>query len=82
MGSQRDVDVLVVGSGTAGPAAPVAAHERGARRVLVAEGVVGGSSRSSGGIVTGAGSRLQKAAGIEDDTGTFFHHYLALNRSV
>ena len=68
MGSQRDVDVLVVGSGAAGLAAAVAAHEHGARRVLVAgsEGVVCGSSRLSGGVVMGSGSRLQNAAGIED----------------
>jgi fumarate reductase flavoprotein subunit len=73
---------LVVGSGAAGLAAAVAAHEHGARRALVAEseGVVGGSSRLSGGVVMGSGSRLQKAAGIEDDADTFFHDYLVLNR--
>jgi fumarate reductase flavoprotein subunit len=82
VGSQRDVDVLVIGSGAAGLAAALAAHEQGARRVLVAEpeGVVGGSSRLSGGVVLGSGSRLQKAAGIEDDTDRFFRDYLVLNR--
>ncbi len=81
MSTERDVDVLVIGSGAAGLAAAVAAYERGARRLLVAEseGVVGGSSRLSGGVVMGSGSRLQKAAGIEDDVNTFFHDYLVLN---
>ena len=55
-GEERDVDVLVVGSGAAGLAAALTARQRRAR-VLVAEseGVVGGSSRLSGGLVMGAG---------------------------
>ncbi|MGQ0464168.1 MAG: FAD-dependent oxidoreductase [Sporichthyaceae bacterium] len=77
-----DVDVLVVGSGAAGLSAALTAHEHGARRVLVAEAMaeVGGSSRLSGGIVMGAGSALQKAAGIDDDPGDLFHEYMQLQR--
>ncbi|MFM7094610.1 MAG: FAD-dependent oxidoreductase, partial [Actinomycetota bacterium] len=50
-----DVDVIVIGSGIAGLAAAHSAWEAGMKRVLVAEseGVVGGSSRLSGGIVMG-----------------------------
>jgi flavocytochrome c len=82
VGSERDVDVLVIGSGAAGLAAALAAHEHGAGRVLVAESedVVGGSSRLSGGVVMGSGSRLQKAEGIEDDVDTFLRDYLVLNQ--
>lgn len=78
----RDLDVLVVGSGVAGLAAALTARERGAERVLVAEGegVVGGSSRLSGGLIMGAGTRYQKALGIDDDAGAMFHDYLQLNR--
>jgi hypothetical protein len=62
-----DVDVLVVGSGAAGLSAALAACEAGASRVLVAEseGVVGGSSRLSGGLIMGAGTRYQRALGID-----------------
>ncbi|MGY1810834.1 FAD-dependent oxidoreductase [Blastococcus sp. SYSU D00669] len=76
-----DVDVLVVGSGAAGLAAAVSAREHGAGSVLVAEaeGVVGGSSRLSGGLTMGAGTRYQRALGIDDDADALFHHYLTLN---
>jgi fumarate reductase flavoprotein subunit len=78
----RDVEVIVVGSGVAGLAAALTARERGATSVLVAEseGVVGGSSRLSGGLIMGAGTRYQKALGIEDDPESLFHDYMQLNR--
>ena len=77
----HDVDVLVVGSGVAGLAAALTARENGARSVLVAEaeGVVGGSSRLSGGLTMGAGTRYQRAIGIEDDADSLFHDYMTLN---
>ncbi len=79
---RRDVDLVVVGSGGAGLCAALTAHDRGARRILVAEseGVVGGSSRLSGGLVMGAGTRHQRAAGIDDDADALFHDYMAVNR--
>ena len=69
MRPERDVDVLVVGSGAAGLAAALSARENGARSVLIAEseGQVGGSSRLSGGLMMGAGTRYQRALGIVDD---------------
>jgi succinate dehydrogenase/fumarate reductase flavoprotein subunit len=82
MDQERDVDVIVVGSGVAGLAAALTARERGASSVLVAEseGVVGGSSRLSGGLIMGAGTRYQKALGIDDDPESLFHDYMQLNR--
>jgi fumarate reductase flavoprotein subunit len=82
MGSDRDVDVLVMGSGAAGLSAALAARESGADSVLVAEaeGIVGGSSRLSGGLTMGAGTRYQKALGIEDDADSLFHDYMQLNQ--
>lgn len=79
---QRDVDVLVLGSGAAGLAAALTAREAGAERVLISEaaGEVGGSSRLSGGIVMGAGSALQRAAGIEDSPADLFQEYMQLQR--
>ncbi len=80
--ASRDVDVVVVGSGAAGLCAALSARARGARRVLVAEAeaVVGGSSRLSGGLVMGAGTRYQRALGIHDDAASLYHDYLQLNR--
>src|SRR4051812_24301643 len=80
--TDRDVDVLVIGSGAAGLSAALAARESGAENVLVAEaeGVVGGSSRLSGGLTMGAGTRYQKALGIEDDADSLFHDYMQLNQ--
>ena len=81
MSTDRDVDVLVVGSGAAGLAAALSARDSGAGSVLVAEaeGVVGGSSRLSGGLTMGAGTRYQRALGIEDDADSLFHDYMTLN---
>jgi flavocytochrome c len=77
-----DVDVLVIGSGAAGLSAALAARQAGAERVLVAEGegIVGGSSRLSGGLMMGAATRYQKAQGIEDSPEALFHDYLTLNQ--
>jgi fumarate reductase flavoprotein subunit len=62
-----DVDVLVIGSGGAGLAAAVAAHESGAN-VAVVEKLdrPGGNTALSTGSVPGAGTRFQKQAGIDD----------------
>jgi flavocytochrome c len=78
----RDVDVVVVGSGAAGLAAALSARSCGAASVLVAESeaIIGGSSRLSGGLIMGAGTRYQRAAGIEDSAAALFHDYIALNR--
>ena len=77
----RDMDVIVIGSGAAGLAAALAAHEAGAERILVAEaeGIIGGSSRLSGGLMMGAGTRYQRALGIDDDWEALFHDYMTLN---
>lgn len=77
----RDMDVIVIGSGAAGLSAALAANEAGAERILVAEaeGIVGGSSRLSGGLMMGAGTRYQRALGIDDDWEALFHDYMTLN---
>jgi flavocytochrome c len=80
--NEVDVDVVVIGSGIAGLAAANSAWEAGLKRVLVAEGegVVGGSSRLSGGIVMGAPTRYQQMAGIKDSADMLFHDYMSLNQ--
>jgi fumarate reductase flavoprotein subunit len=60
-------DVLVVGGGGCGLAAAIAAHDAGVE-VAVVEKLErpGGNTALSTGSVPGAGSRFQRAAGIED----------------
>lgn len=81
MARHPDVDVLVIGSGAAGLAAALQARDAGARSIIVAESedIVGGSSALSGGYVMGAGTRIQRAAGIDDSAEALFRHYLTLN---
>jgi fumarate reductase flavoprotein subunit len=81
MSENVHVQVAVVGSGIAGLSAALSAWDAGARQILVIESqeVVGGSSRLSGGIIIGAGTRFQTAKGIEDDGEHLFHEYMAWN---
>jgi len=76
-----DFAVVVIGSGLGGLAAALTARENGCRDVLVveSEGVLGGSTRLSGGVIMGSRSRLQRAAGIEEDEDDLFSDYLAIN---
>lgn len=76
-----DYDVIVIGSGAAGLSAAVSASEAGAGSVIIvdSEARVGGSSRLAGGVIMGAGSAVQRAAGIDDDPSDLVHEYLSLN---
>ena len=62
-----DLDVLVIGAGSCGLAAAIAAHDAGASvAILEKRRRPGGNSSLSTGSLPGAGSRFQRAAGIED----------------
>ena len=70
-------DVLVAGGGGAGLSAAIAAAERGAAVVLIEKGHrLGGATGMSVGTISAAGTALQEAAGVRDDTGTHFQDYL------
>lgn len=65
--------VVVVGAGTAGIPAALAALDAGADVVLVEKGhTVGGVLWVSGGLTSGADSRLQRAKGIDDSAESHF----------
>lgn len=61
------LDVLVIGGGGCGLAAAIAAHDAGAETAIVEKlDRPGGNTALSTGSVPGAGSRFQRAAGIQD----------------
>jgi fumarate reductase flavoprotein subunit len=66
------VEVLIIGAGAAGLVAALSAHEAG-REVLVLEREAepSGSTALSAGLIPAAGTRLQKAAGIDDSADLF-----------
>lgn len=60
-------DVIVVGAGIAGLSASVKAAELGANVLVLEQAArVGGSGNLAGGSIVGAGTIIEKEAGIED----------------
>lgn len=69
----RIVDVVVVGAGAAGLSAAATGGENGSSVILLeSQPAVGGSSALSGGYVYGAGTTVQRGAGIEDSAEALF----------
>jgi len=63
-----ETDVLVVGAGGCGLVAALAAHEAGARVAIVEKRErAGGNTALSTASIPAAGTRFQRAAGIDDD---------------
>lgn len=72
-----DADIGIVGAGLAGLSAAVKAIELGYNVVVFEEsGQVGGSATVAHGWVTGAGTQIQKEAGIEDSPEHFYDDIL------
>src|SRR5215475_8727110 len=62
-----EIEILVIGAGACGLAAAIAAHDAGASVAIVEKCArPGGNSSLSTGSIPGAGTRFQRAAGIED----------------
>jgi fumarate reductase flavoprotein subunit len=81
-GGSVDYDVVVVGGGAAGLSAALSAQEHGAHVLLVeAADQTGGSTALSGGAFLAAGTSVQRAAGITDDSAQeFYEFFVAVNR--
>lgn len=68
----RDADVVVAGAGAAGMVAALVAAHRGARVTLLERDLAEPANLSiSGGLFAAAGTRWQRAAGVEDGPGRF-----------
>src|SRR5215218_4066500 len=73
------VDLVVVGSGGGGMVAALAAHEAGARAlVLEKQDVVGGSTCMSGGVVWVPDNPVMRADGIADSYESAMAHFEAV----
>ncbi len=70
--TEFDIDVLVIGAGAGGLTAAIAAADAGASVALVEKFErPGGNSSLSTGSIAGAGTRMQREAGIEDSPARF-----------
>ena len=68
-GEEAQADVIVVGGGASGLAAAASALESGARVIVLEKAShTGGSAALSAGIVTAAGTDIQKASGLPADS--------------
>jgi fumarate reductase flavoprotein subunit len=75
-----ETDVVVVGGGAAGLPAAIEAAETGAKVILLEKmPFLGGSAVRSGGIVFGAGTSVQKKAGIKDNADALYEYCMTLN---
>jgi fumarate reductase flavoprotein subunit len=73
------LDLLAIGGGGCGLAAAIAAHDAGLEAAVVEKlDRPGGNTALSTGSVPGAGSRFQRAAGIEDSAERMIADYEAL----
>jgi len=77
-----DYDVIVIGAGGAGMVAALSAREEGANVLLLEAGErAGGSTALSGGVYYAAGTSVQRACGIENDSpDAMFLYYMTLNQ--
>ena len=76
--STTSCDVLVVGAGGAGAAAASQAAANGAKTIVIEKGASQmGSSVLALGTFYGAGTQLQKAAGIQDDPSGLLDYFMS-----
>jgi fumarate reductase flavoprotein subunit len=76
-----EADVVVVGGGGAGVTAALTAIQNGAKKVILLEkeSALGGTSATAGGIMWGAETHIQKAAGIKTSKDEAFEEYMGFN---
>jgi fumarate reductase flavoprotein subunit len=81
---RSETDVLIIGGGGAGMCAVLEAQERGASCIIVeADNKLGGATALCSGVFYAAGTSIQRAAGVLDDTPDAMYEYIVtLNRAA
>lgn len=80
LGAADEIAVAIVGAGACGLTSALAAHEAGAEAVLLErDAVPSGSTALSAGLIPAAGTRFQRALGIDDDPALFAADVMAKN---
>ena len=76
---EKQADVVVIGAGIAGITAAITAAENGADVILLEkQGVFGGSTTRSEGMIMGAGTDFQAENGVEDSADAMFADMMAV----
>ncbi|HHZ01401.1 MAG TPA: FAD-dependent oxidoreductase [Tissierellia bacterium] len=76
-------DVIVVGAGFAGVNAAIEAADLGAKVMLFEQNsIIGGSINYAGGTLSGAGTKMQKDAGVEDTPELFYEDIKRLGGDI
>lgn len=69
----NETDVVVIGGGGAGITAAIAAHEKGAKVILIEKtSMLGGNTNYATGGINAADTKIQKALGIKDSPELYF----------
>ncbi len=80
LGAADEIAVAIVGAGACGLTAALAASELGAEVVLLErDAIPSGSTALSAGLIPAAGTRFQRALGIDDDPALFAADIMAKN---
>ncbi len=76
----KQADVIILGTGAAGKAAALAAHETGAEVLLVEKhDRIGGTSAISGGVIWVADNPRMRAAGMADSSDDALAYFRSLD---
>lgn len=79
----KTYDVIVVGGGTAGMPAALFAAKRGAKVLIVdAAPTIGGTMFMTGGMLSAAGTKLQKSKGIVDSPQSHFDDVMRMSKGT
>lgn len=83
LASRTQWDLIVVGGGNAGLPTAIFAAERGARVLIIeAGGAIGGTLFMSSGMMSAAGTKLQKSLGIEDTPQSHYDDVMRISKGT
>ncbi|MBQ3437319.1 MAG: flavocytochrome c [Fusobacterium sp.] len=79
----KETDIVIIGGGGAGITAAIAAHEKGARVILLEKtALLGGNTNYATGGINAANTKIQREAGIEDSAELYMQDTMKGGRNV